>query len=97
MVMMVRYVAALAPGMSVYDLDENWADQLPDRVECKLDGWYSPPSVLADRPKCRLDWGAIACELHESDLELIAPAEDLKKIPPLRPGEKYVGLWVECF
>ncbi len=96
MVMMVRFVAALPSGMSVEDLDENWAHQLPNRVECTLDGRCSPPATLDGRRQCRLDWGTIACELSDGDLELIAPAEDLKKVPPLRHGEKYVGLWVEA-
>jgi hypothetical protein len=91
MVMTVKYVAALAPEVSVNALDQNWADQLPGRVQCRLDGWCRSPRLLSDKPQYRLDWGAIAFELEESSQKRTTPAEDPKNFQTLHPGEKRVG------
>lgn len=90
---MVHYLAVLPPGKPVSDLTENWRDEVLSFRESRFTCWHDAPSGVRDRPQKQLDWGTIAYELEDKDVGALTAVRQ----EPLRAGERYAAIWVECY
>ncbi|MBI1213105.1 MAG: hypothetical protein GC190_16700 [Alphaproteobacteria bacterium] len=93
MTMMVHYLAVLPPGKSVSTLTDKWRDEVTTFRESRFEPWHGAPAWMHDRPHKQLDWGTIAYELDGKDVDALTAAAQA----PLRDGERYAAIWVECY
>ena len=96
MVMMVHYIGILPAQIESATLDDQWRTHVKAVEELKFRHWIGAPEWLDERPHKRLDWGTVLYEVTAEDLADLTGQEDLR-LPPLREGERYAAVWVECY
>jgi len=96
MVMMVHYVGILPAQIDSGALDDRWRSHVDAVQELRFRYWISAPEWLNGRPHKQLDWGTVLYEVTAEDLAALTGQENLS-LPPLREGERYAAVWVECY